>query len=312
MSRIAIVPILFFSCCFSLCLREEVTWRGKSVDFSHGNLRVSPNGRFLMHADGTPFFYLGDTVRELFHRLVENEVEYYLEDRRTKGFTVIQAVILAELDGLNTPNRNGNKPLIDNDPEKPNKAYFRCVDTVLKMAESKGLYIALLPTWGDKVDKQWGVGPMIFNEENIAVYGKYLAGRYRNFPNIIWINGGDRKGGDANFAVWDALGKAIKSIDKNHLMTYHPSGETSSSQWFHDCSWLDYNIQAYRHSRIVQQSRRHFKTFAISEWRTGYQFQCTGQHQQCNHLYNKSLVGKGITKMKLLYVGAANFGSSLT
>ena len=48
----------------------------------------------------------------------------YLENRREKGFNVIQAVILAELDGLNTPDRNGNRPLVNNDPAQPDEAYL--------------------------------------------------------------------------------------------------------------------------------------------------------------------------------------------
>ena len=128
-------------------------FKGPSVDFSHGRLVVSENKRFLMFSDGTPFFYLGDTGWELFHRLSYHEAEKYLENRRQKGFTVIQAVILAELDGLNTPNRNGDKPLINNDPLRPNETYFAFVDSVIRLAESKGIFIGLLPTWGDKVDK---------------------------------------------------------------------------------------------------------------------------------------------------------------
>src|SRR5688572_22216910 len=82
-------------------------------------LKVSENKRFLVHADGRPFFYLGDTAWELFHRLNRPEVDTYFEDRAKKGFTVIQAVALAELDGLNTPNAYGHRPLVDNDPTKP-------------------------------------------------------------------------------------------------------------------------------------------------------------------------------------------------
>jgi len=157
------------------------------------------------------------------------EAETYLENRRQKGFTVIQAVILAELDGLNTPNRNGDKPLINNDPARPNERYFSYVDSLIRLAATKGIFIGLLPTWGDKIDNStWGLGPVVFNPENAAVYGKFLGNRYKSFPNIIWINGGDRPGGKNaagngdNFPVWDALGKSIKSTDPNHLMTYHP------------------------------------------------------------------------------------------
>lgn len=128
-------------------------WKGKSVDLSHGRLMVSENRRFLVFEDGTPFFYLGDTGWELFHRLNKEETEKYLKNRRSKGFTVIQAVVLAEVDGLNVPNMEGNKPLIDNDPLKPNEAYFAHVDWVIKKAAEKGIFIGLLPTWGDKWNK---------------------------------------------------------------------------------------------------------------------------------------------------------------
>lgn len=95
------------------------------------HLQVTPNRRFLQYEDGTPFFYLGDTAWELFHRLTLAEADRYLTNRAAKGFTVIQAVALAELDGLNTPNANGDLPLYDEDPTRPNEAYFRHVDAIV-------------------------------------------------------------------------------------------------------------------------------------------------------------------------------------
>ncbi len=219
----------------------KARWEGRSADFSHGRLMVHESRRFLCHADGTPFFYLGDTAWELFHRASDEETDIYLEDRRGKGFNVVQAVILAEEDGLNFPDRYGNRPLKDNDPTRPDPAYFDRVDRVIRKAEAKGIYIGLLPTWGDKVDKRWGKGPVVFNESNAFVYGQYLGKRYKDFPNIIWICGGDRSGGGDNTAVWDAMAAGIRSADKNHLMTFHPIGYNTSSAWFHDRDWLDFN-----------------------------------------------------------------------
>jgi len=242
---------------------QDILWNGPSVDFSHGKLRVSDNGRFLVHDDGTPFFYLGDPGWELFHRLNIEETEKYLENRRSKGFTVIQAVALAELDGLNTPNAEGDKPLIDNDPLRPNEAYFRHVDRVIKIAQEKGIYIGLLPTWGDKVDKKWGVGPVIFNKDNAYKYGQWIGNRYKDFPNIIWINGGDRSGGGENLPVWNALGEGIKSVDKNHLMTFHPMGENSSSEWFHNSGWLDFNMCQTGHG---QRSYAIYKRLIVRDY----------------------------------------------
>ena len=96
-----------------------------------GHLRVTPNRRTLEYDDGTPFFYLGDTAWQLFHRLDREQADRYLRNRAAKGFTVIQAVVLAELGGLEVPNANGDLPLVDKDPTRPNEAYFRHVDYIL-------------------------------------------------------------------------------------------------------------------------------------------------------------------------------------
>lgn len=53
--------------------------------------------------------------------------------------------------------------------------------------------------------------------------------------------GGDRSGGGDNTPVWDAMARGIKSEDTNHLMTFHPLGRNTSSTWFHDREWLDFN-----------------------------------------------------------------------
>src|ERR687893_1768034 len=111
-------------------------------------LKVSANKHFLVHEDGTPFFYLGDTAWELFHRLNREEADRYLRNRAEKGFTVIQAVILAELNGLVEPNPYGQVPLLNRDPATPNEDYCRHVDWIVGRAEQLGLRIGMLRTWG--------------------------------------------------------------------------------------------------------------------------------------------------------------------
>jgi len=226
---------------------------GPSVDFKHGDLKVAENKRFIVHADGTPFFYLGDTAWELFHRLNREEVDKYLENRRQKGFTVIQAVVLAELDGLNAPNANGDRPFTDNDPKRPNEAYFKHVDYIVNKAGEKGIYIGVLPTWGDKVTKAWGKGPVLFTSDNVGdaeAYGRFLGARYKDKPNIIWILGGDRLA-DGVENVWWAMAKGIEQGDGGrHLMTYHPQGGRSSADWFHSDSWLDFNMLQSGHGKF--------------------------------------------------------------
>jgi len=67
------------------------------------------------------------------------------------------------------------------------------VDYIINKAAENGLYIAFLPTWGDKLFKAgWGKGPEVFNEANAKTHGKWLGNRYKNKKNLIWILGGDR------------------------------------------------------------------------------------------------------------------------
>lgn len=233
---------------FSLCVFHLVP----------AQLRVSPDQRFLQTADGKPFFWLGDTAWELFHRLTREEAEMYLKNRADKGFTVIQAVALAELDGLHDPNPYGEIPLENDDPTKPREAYFQHVDFIIRRAEQLGLHIALLPTWGDKVFKdRWGAGPEIFTADNAQVYGKWLASRYKNQKNIIWVLGGDRNPrNDNDVAIWRSMARGIEEgsggADKA-LITYHPQPNAledgGSSKWFHNDSWLDFNMFQTGHCR---------------------------------------------------------------
>ncbi|TAE47958.1 MAG: DUF4038 domain-containing protein [Bacteroidetes bacterium] len=214
-------------------------------------LRVSENSRHLETADGKPFFWIGDTAWELFHRTTKAEAEVYFSKRAAQGFNVIQAVALAELDVLHVPNRNGDLPLRNGDPTQPNEPYFRYMDTLIDMAAAKGLYIALLPTWGDKVfANTWGRGPEIFNPANAFVYGKWIGSRYRNRSNIVWVIGGDRdpREGSQDVAVWRALAAGVEEGvggSAQALMTFHPQPErieSSSSTWFHEDKWLDMNM----------------------------------------------------------------------
>ena len=207
-------------------------------------LKISDNRRFLVNADGSPFFYLGDTAWSIFQRLDRDDVDQYLQDRADKGFTAIQAVAISELDGLRTPNRYGQLPLIDGDPTQPNEAYFRYVDEVLEKAASLGLVVGLLPTWGDKVGPvRWGIGPEVFTPDNAFHYGEYLGARYRDYP-VLWILGGDRNpDNEYRRSVWRSLAKGLKRGDQgSHLMTYHPMGVSSSSMFFPDEPWMDFNM----------------------------------------------------------------------
>jgi Protein of unknown function (DUF4038)/Putative collagen-binding domain of a collagenase len=213
-------------------------------------LRVSDNRRFLVTSDGKPFFWLGDTAWELFHRLNREDAERYLQNRAKLRFTVIQAVALAEFDGLHAPNRYGETPLRGDDPTQPNEGYFAHVDWIVQRANALGLYVGFLPTWGDKWNRgKNGIGPEIFTPANAERYGEWLGRRYKN-AGLVWILGGDRAiDNDTHREIIRGMARGLRAGDGGaHLITFHPPGANSSSTWFHDEDWLDFNMRQNGHT----------------------------------------------------------------
>jgi len=221
---------------------------------SFSQFTISDNHRYLLK-NGKPFFWLGDTGWELFHRLNKDDVDAYFKKRSEQGFTIVQAVVLAEFNGLDSPNANGDRPLINNDPTKPNEAYFKFVDYVVDKANDYNMNIAMLPTWGDKVFKDhWGAGPEIFNTANANQYGKWIGDRYKNKTNIIWVLGGDRLPRNTNdVAIWNAMGEGImEATDNKAVISFHPQPcDSGSATWFHHETWLAFNMFQNGHCRDV-------------------------------------------------------------
>jgi hypothetical protein len=214
---------------------------------SPNRIMVSPDHHFLQYRDGKPFFWLGDTAWLLFEKLDRNETERYLENRRRKGFTVIQAMVLH---GANAKSASGVAALLENDPGRPNLApggYWDNIDWVVDQAAAKGIFVAMVPAWGSVVK----AGQL--NLGNVAAYATFLAHRYRDKPNVVWISGGDTPG-DQHTDVWNKLGQTLKAEDPGHLMTFHPFGRTQSSTWFHNEPWLDFNMFQSGHDRYDQDT----------------------------------------------------------
>ena len=95
----------------------------------------------------------------------------------------------------------------------------------------------MLPTWGYYVKEV-----RVLNAANARTYGRWLGARYKNAPNVVWVNGGDRT--PTGFEdVFRELARGLREGDGGaHLITYHPCGWRSSAQFFHAEDWLDFNM----------------------------------------------------------------------
>lgn len=219
--------------------------------WENGTLKVSENKRYLCNGD-KPFFWMGDTAWLLFQQCSLEESYMYLKNRADKGFTVIQAVLLHAVKGAM------DSSLADVEKDVTKKEFWEHCDQVVKMAEDLGLYMGLLPSWGSLVKNG------VLTTENIDRYVRFLAERYKNSPNVIWILGGDVRG-DVNPEFYKKEGTLLKELTPDKLIGYHPFGRCSSSMWFHEEEWLDFNMFQSGHRRYDQVSLGAWDDNAIKE-----------------------------------------------
>ena len=234
------------SICLMLGLASVFTYGQKPWD--NGKLMVSSNNRYLQFENGRPFFWLGDTGWLVPQHLDRSEVEYYFNKCRRAGYNMVQIQVM---DAVPSYNIYGQQSLpygwdfSKADPEGV-YSYWDHLDYIVRKAEQNGIYIGMVAIWGSQVQ----AGNI--NAEQAKAYGKFLAERYKNNPNIIWIIGGDIQG-NIHPEVWDALATSIKSIDNKHLMTFHPRGRYTSAKWWSKASWMDFHTFQSGHRKYGQR-----------------------------------------------------------
>ena len=214
--------------------------------WTNGKLTVSDNGRYIIHDNGTPFFWMGNTAWLLPERLTREEAEYYLSKEHALGYNVEQIQVLNATPTYNIYGKQANDESFDCTKfcRAGDYGYWEHLDYIVSVAEANGIYIAMDCVWGSQID--------ILDEKKAAAYGKFLGDRYKDCPNIIWLIGGDIRG-DKKPEVWDAMARAIRKADTNHIMTFHPRGRTTSAWWFNDREWMDFNMFQSGHRRYGQR-----------------------------------------------------------
>lgn len=240
MKKNIIALVLCLVCC-------GITTAQRAKPWDNGRLKVSDNHRYLIHENGTPFFWLGNTAWLISERLTRDEVEYYLVNEHRAGYNVEQIQVINSIPTFNIYGQQANDASFDmwKFSKKDQYGYWEHLDFIVDFAASQGIYIAMDCVWGSQITKM--------DIKKAEKYGQFLGERYKDKPNIIWMIGGDVLG-DKGTASWDALAKAIRKADPNHVMTFHPRGRTTSSRWFADRDWMDFHMFQSGHRRYGQRN----------------------------------------------------------
>jgi hypothetical protein len=207
-------------------------------------------GRHFVHADGTPFLWVGDTWWNWTKRGIElSTFQRLVDDRVAKGFTVGQLFVAANGWGRPSSLLNETFDVLDVD-------HMQQVDRMIRYANERGLTVWVHPWWSrENLDRE--AGP-----EKIRRWWRYLIHRLGAY-NVVWVIAGEYNLGNyggLGLPFWKELGAMIDREDPyERIIGAHPtppgwSGGDGAPQWstgtvLNDETWLDYHQSQPGHGR---------------------------------------------------------------
>jgi len=249
-STLAIITFSFFL----------VSWSGLALATQYP-LKLNTDNRHLEDQLGQPFLINGDTPWSLIVGLTKTEADFYLEDRRSRGFNSVIVNLIEHAFG-GPANREGNLPFNPvNDFTQPNELYFQHADWVINKAAEKGILVILTPAYlGYNCGSEgWCSEVKATSLANLRGYGNYLGNRYKDYDNVIWMHGGDVAAGD--FGALDhvnAIADGIREIDPGKLFTAHGVRWSSAINDYNE-PWLEINNTYSDCNSSALNTRRDFQ-----------------------------------------------------
>lgn len=226
-------------------------YSGKLEIYKHGFLKVSDNGRYLVYADGTPFFYLGDTHWILSHERfntsnapgIASQFKYTVDKRVNQGFTVFQSE--PGWQAKSAQIRINEDQRTDEEADADFKHGFTSADLAgFANLDRKFKYIADRGLVHANAEICWVGDPAqfpIFTEPYMARLARYWVARYGAYP-VIWT--------------------IAQEIDKNHYKAYDA---TTIKKWF-AAAQSTANNDAYKQPIMPHMENTDHTTAANSWW----------------------------------------------
>ena len=210
-------------------------------------LSSDSNVRYLVDQNNQPFFIVGEAAWSLIGQVSLEDAKLYLNDLAARGFnTVIVTLVEEYYTGKAPKNYYGVAPYVPaNDFSSPNDAYFSHADAIINYAASKGILVILAPNYLGCCNDGWR--SVLENKNTVtdaANYGTFIGNRYKNFPNLLYAWGNDMNPDNSNVrGKIDAMARAVKAADPNHLHTFHARPENSSWKIMtsYNYDWIDFN-----------------------------------------------------------------------
>ena len=276
-------------------------YTGKNHLLAHGPLRVAESKRTFAFADGTPFFWLGDTWWfSLAKRLVwPEEFQRIARDRQAKGFNVVQVVAGLYPDMPPFDPRGVNEAGFpwEKDYQRIHPSYFELADLRIQWLVRCDLLPCIVGSWGYYLKE---LGP-----SKMKQHWRNLIARWGAYP-VVWCLAGelampyylDEKfgtGDDPDLAQsWVEIGHYVRATDPYHrLVTVHPSSNNPGRQQVTDDSVMDFEMLQSGHDGydsiqtmlgVLAQQRALAPTMPILVDEINYEEQVHNSHAEVQRL----------------------------
>ncbi|MGQ9588888.1 MAG: apiosidase-like domain-containing protein, partial [Planctomycetota bacterium] len=216
--------------------RGEFECRGRRATtpfLAHGPIRVSPNGRHFVHADGTPFFWLVDTAWNGALLSKPQDWERYLRDRAAKGFTGIQFVTTQWRTAY--ADADGRVAYAGFEKIRIEPAFYQRLDSRIDAVEAAGLLAVPVLIWtlGGEVRTNPGRLP----DREVIRLARYQVARYGAHP-VAWFLAGDGNYAGVNAERWKRIGRAVFGRGDHAPVFLHPQGMQWPYDAFREEAWL--------------------------------------------------------------------------
>lgn len=199
----------------------------------HGPIRVSAKGPYLEHADGTPFFWLGDTVWTGPAFSTREDWAFYLDQRNRHKYSVVQFNAVSPWRTA-PADREGQAAFTGREQVRINPAYFRRLDERMDAINAQGLLAAPVLLWALKKDDAGSYLP----EADAIRLIRYQVARYGGH-HVVWILAGDNPYKGETAERWKRIGRAVFGGQPHAPVTTHPTGMNWPWEDWRDEKWLD-------------------------------------------------------------------------
>jgi hypothetical protein len=238
--------------------------KGPTRFLRHGPVRVSPSQRFFQHADGTPFFWMGDTV--WYGAILSSAADWetYLNDRARKRFSVVHFNVVAPRNGVAADEEGqisfegGEHRLMTSRAQRwlwawprriglgarmrINPRFYQRLDARIDAVNAHGLLAGIVLTWGLRPADSGNYLP----EDEVVRLVRYLEARY-GANHVVWILSGDATYDGASGERWRRIGRAAFGGKAHAPVTTHPLGMWWGWDSFRSEDWLDFLVYQSGH-----------------------------------------------------------------